>query len=129
MKKKIVSTTICMLVLAMIAPVSSAMNSMAEEIGNENTSDQNESTFIVGIMHVKFEKIGWGSTETITPVCVFMYGGPSGSRFLGPLTGTFEGGFYNFNGYVGPLYYVYQNRFEATYSDIGGLFFVCGRLP
>lgn len=103
--KRILSIVFCLMMVATGTPIIEAMNT-TEVHSKENNNDlsQNESFFLVGIMHVKLVKIPWGFKNVYTPICVLRIGKTFKSRFLGPLSGSIDGMDYRISGYLGFLW-------------------------
>ena len=80
---------------------------------------QIESGFMIGIMHVKHIKKGWGWEEVWTPIYIIIYG-QNGKRVLRPSSGSFTP--YDIDGFLGPIYYLLQNPYLSgpffIYADV-----------
>lgn len=118
MYKKIPVIILCMLLLIPVITTTSATY-IEDENKVEINNGKNESGFMVGIMHVKHVKTGWGWTEVWTPIFILRTG-LNGRYLLGPSSGSFTP--YDIAGYVGPLYYVFSNPY------ISGPFLICAHV-
>ena len=101
--------------LILLMPLISASN-ITHMNKVEKTSEQIESGFMVGIMHVKHIKTGWGWTDVWTPIYILITVQDE-RYFLGPSSGSFTP--YDIDGFVGPLYYLFLNPYRS------GPFFIC----
>ena len=115
MKRKLLCVMLCMwMLILLILPISATNITHINTI--EKTSEQIESGFMVGIMHVKHIKTGWGWTEVWTPIYILITG-PDGRDVLGPSSGSFTP--YDIDGFVGPLYYIFSNPYRSGPFFIG----------
>jgi len=111
------SVLICILLISIISilPNTSAFF----EYNSVETNTQIDSGFMIGIMHVHFEKKGWGWVEIWQPILIYNFGSTT-KNVLGPLSGNFMP--HDFIGFIGSLYFVHSLALESGY------FFICARV-
>jgi len=116
--KKIVQICICLIILVTLMPIAAALNDVNNKI-IENSNNQIESGFMIGIMHVHHKQTGWGWTEIWQPISILCHG-QQGWEFFGPLSVSFTP--YDLKGVFGPLYHIH------THFIISGFFFICAKV-
>jgi hypothetical protein len=89
------------------------------DFNSEEINDKIDSGIMIGIMHVHFEKKGWGWVEKWQPILIYRFG-LNTSNVLGPTSGYFIP--QNFIGLIGALYFVH------SFSLDSGYFFICARV-
>jgi len=116
MKRRLLCILLCMWMLILLIPLISAATNTTHMNTVEKTIEQIESGFMVGLMHVKHIKTGWGWTEVWTPIYILITTESNGRHLLRPSAGSFIP--YDIDGFVGTLYYIFSNPY------LSGPFFI-----
>jgi hypothetical protein len=86
---------------------------------SEEINGQINSGFMIGIMHIHFEKKGWGWIEIWQPIIIYNFR-LNTRELLGPISGNFMP--HGFNGLIGAQYFIHRHFLDSGY------FFICARV-